>query len=318
MALPENNSKSIKTVPREDISPFTEILAKAANDPSLKERPVAVKMDDKPVIVQNAVLNEEVRPIEKSSRENTVRDIVQKKKDSMDGSNIEAVAKNVAPLPVKREQQLVIEIIEPLISKLEPVVKGAEKSIAEVSTEYKRSLVTKRSESSTSEGFGLVYIDEYADGKKDTIRIIIPNPVVRPEDTKGLARDDKKFLDISSEDSVASSKFETGAEKSGTLAVTNINCKAFASEEDMSKLQKKMMAKKEEEDMVEEARKVFKGKCFSTEQVKGLSALFSKDVNKYKFFDAVYAYVSDAENFPPLSAELKDEYYIKRFKAMLR
>ena len=42
------------------------------------------------------------------------------------------------------------------------------------------------------------------------------------------------------------------------------------------------------------------------------------DDGKYKFFDAAYNYVSDRDNFPSLEAELKDQYYINRFKAMLR
>ena len=51
--------------------------------------------------------------------------------------------------------------------------------------------------------------------------------------------------------------------------------------------------------------------------IKNLSTLFLNDDGKYKFFDAAYTHVSDPENFSSLAAELKDEYYINRFKAML-
>jgi hypothetical protein len=36
------------------------------------------------------------------------------------------------------------------------------------------------------------------------------------------------------------------------------------------------------------------------------------------FFDAAYQYVSDLENFSTLQSALKDEYFINRFKAMIR
>ena len=53
-------------------------------------------------------------------------------------------------------------------------------------------------------------------------------------------------------------------------------------------------------------------------QIKNLSTLFLNDSGKYRFFDLAYGYVSDAEKFSSLQAELKEEYYINRFKAMLR
>ena len=82
-------------------------------------------------------------------------------------------------------------------------------------------------------------------------------------------------------------------------------------------LRKKIVGEKNDDDMVAEAKKVFKTKCFSTLQIKNLSALFLTEESKYKFFDAAYQYVSDLENFSTLQSELKEEYYINRFKAMI-
>ena len=79
-----------------------------------------------------------------------------------------------------------------------------------------------------------------------------------------------------------------------------------------------MAAETNDDAMVDAAKKYFKTKCFSTSQVRNLSSLFLNDNGKYKFFDAAYTYVSDSDNFPSLQAELKDDYYINRFKAMLR
>lgn len=79
-----------------------------------------------------------------------------------------------------------------------------------------------------------------------------------------------------------------------------------------------MAASENDEDMLNEAKKYFKIKCFTTSQLKNLSTLFLNDEGKYKFFDTAYSYVTDTENFSSLQAELKEEYYINRFRAMLR
>jgi hypothetical protein len=73
-----------------------------------------------------------------------------------------------------------------------------------------------------------------------------------------------------------------------------------------------------DDDMITEAKKYFKTKCFTAAQIKNLSTLFLTDEGKYKFFDAAYKYVSDIKTFSALQSELKDEYYSTRFKAMLR
>ena len=52
--------------------------------------------------------------------------------------------------------------------------------------------------------------------------------------------------------------------------------------------------------------------------MKNLSTLFLTDEGKYKFFDAAYQLRIRPAKFRVPSAELKDEYYINRFKAMLR
>ena len=48
--------------------------------------------------------------------------------------------------------------------------------VTDAEVKYKRSVVTKRSESSTTEGLGLIFIDELSAGNRDTVQIVIPNP----------------------------------------------------------------------------------------------------------------------------------------------
>ena len=78
-----------------------------------------------------------------------------------------------------------------------------------------------------------------------------------------------------------------------------------------------MNAEDNPDDMIVVARKVFKTKCFTTDQVKNLSALFLKDEGRYKFFDTAYPFVSDSYNFGSLESQLTDNYFITRFKAMI-
>jgi hypothetical protein len=140
------------------------------------------------------------------------------------------------------------------------------------------------------------------------------------EEKKPEPQKDKKFLDINMQTGSANAN-STEKEvvlKSKPIVAINSDCKEKATEEDFIKTRKKMALGDNDDEMVDVARKVFKLKCYSVEQIKGLSILFLNDNGKYKFFDAVYARVSDSQNYATLQYELKDTYYINRFKAMLR
>jgi len=100
--------------------------------------------------------------------------------------------------------------------------------------------------------------------------------------------------------------------------ILNSDCKNLATENDFLKLRKKMVTENSDEDMVNTAKKVFRSRCFTTEQIKNLSVLFLKDEGKYKFFDVAYAFVSDSYNFQTLETQLSDNYFITRFKAMMK
>ncbi len=100
--------------------------------------------------------------------------------------------------------------------------------------------------------------------------------------------------------------------------VFNSDCKNMASNEDFLKLRKKMAGENHADNMIVVAKKTFKLKCFATEQIRNLSVLFLKDMDKYNFFDVAYPFVSDAQNFPVLQSQLTDTYYIDRFKVMIR
>jgi len=102
------------------------------------------------------------------------------------------------------------------------------------------------------------------------------------------------------------------------VVLVNSNCRQFAGSSDVDKIRIKMLGEKDADGQIAEARKVFKIKCFTTVQIKALTELFRTDEGRYKFFDAAYPFVYDSENFSQLIVLLKEEYYINRFKAMVR
>ena len=179
-------------------------------------------------------------------------------------------------------------------------------------TPYKRSVITRRSESSTTEGFGLVFID--ADSEvKDTIRILIPHPKKKFVEEEAVATQPKTSEPEIKEDV----KPETSPNASTEQSKYVIACTFRASDKEFLKLRKNMASETNDERMILEAKKYFRNKCFTTEQVRSLSALFLTSASKYQFFDAAFTHVLDPAEFASLGLEIKDEYYLKRFKALI-
>ncbi|HYJ36974.1 MAG TPA: DUF4476 domain-containing protein [Chitinophagaceae bacterium] len=102
------------------------------------------------------------------------------------------------------------------------------------------------------------------------------------------------------------------------LVLINSDCKAIAWDNDVDKLRVKMLGEKDVDNKINVARKIFKTKCFTAAQIKGLTELFVTDQDKYKFLDAAYPFAVDTESFKELSYLLTDEYYVKRFRTMVR
>jgi len=132
-------------------------------------------------------------------------------------------------------------------------------------------------------------------------------------DTSDKITETKQFLDISSatKDTAVLTPEKTTSEK------LKAQCASVSTDDDFFKLRRDMTSKNSDEEMIAQAKKYFKAKCYRTEQIKYLSALFLTDESKYQFFDAAYMHVSDQERFPSLQLELKDNYYVNRFKALI-
>ena len=323
---PVNSVQAVKTEKRED-NAFTNLLAKAADDSTIKEKPIIEKPVEKKAdaTAANTEKKEEVKEIVPSSQSEIKNGVPSSQGEIKNGiivapvvikddSKIEVQeSKNAAKM--KEDSIAAAKVKEDELLKQEELQKqdSIEKAKTQVITEveYKRSVVKLKSESSTTAGIGLVFLDILSDQITDTIKVLIQ------PDTKKITpvqsnQEEKKFLDIPPVDSVAVEK-----ETTQKAAVKSNNCKSTAVEDDFFKLRKKMAGQNSDDAMTAEAKKTFKTKCFSTTQVRNLSALFLTDESKYKFFDAAYQYVSDLENFPTLQTALKDEYFINRFKAMI-
>ena len=324
VSKPLNPVQTVKTEKRED-NAFTNLLAKVADDSTIKEKPIIEKPVEQKtdVAAVNTEKKEEVKNDAKEivpSKEEDVKKgiiiapVVINEKPKADSAVVkEQVQESNNAAQIKEDSISAAKIKEAELLKQEELRKqdSIEKARTQVITEveYKRSIVKLKSESSTTAGIGLVFLDQLSDQLTDTIRLLIP-PDIKKTAPIQTNQQEKRFLDIPPVDSVSK---ETAA----ITAIKSNKCKVVANEDDFYKLRKKMAGEKNDDDMISEARKTFKTKCFSTVQIRNLSTLFLTDESKYKFFDAAYQYVSDLENFSTLQSALKEEYYINRFKAML-
>ena len=289
---------------------FTRLLAKVADDTTLLSEPVVIvkeqKTKPKEVQPEVAAVKENVAPKENSGQTSSAPGVVPRDKVLIetpvvekDSGDVVSKKTEVTPEPIK-DSVLTVKKQEVPASNKE---------------EYKRSQVTKKSEISTSDGFGLIFLDEL-DGIVDTIQLVIPNPKIIFVDTAEKQQGQvKQFPEISAEkDSVKDKAPVNSLETSANL---KSQCISLATDDDFFKMRRDMTAKNNDEEMIAEAKKHFKSKCFRTEQIKYLTSLFLTEESKYQFFDAAYMHISDQEKFKFLQSELKDNYYINRFKALI-
>lgn len=316
------------TVKKSDV--FSKLLSQAADDSSLllvsvamnedKEKSAAPKQEK----AESRQLVKEDVVVKKETESPILQNTEQKKEDSIiaysdplkkvtdeplkttpsfqgvtnsaSGDTVSTAAEKVEAVPLKKEEP------QPLASVIgEPV-------------DYKKSKVTRRSESSTTEGFGLVFLDSY-NGVTDTIRILVPNSknaVSQQEAAEKIEEVNKPKLATSPQTTEPDKSVSPIAQKRVVL-----DCYSLAKESDFLKLRKNMAAANNDDKMLTVAKKTFRNICFTTEQIRNLSMLFLTPEGKYRLFDEAYPHTSDPEQFTQLQSEIKDEYYSKRFKALI-
>jgi hypothetical protein len=171
---------------------------------------------------------------------------------------------------------------------------------------YRPSDVVKVSEHKSARSLRLVYADHAADSKTDTIVIIIPVDTGRQAAGGGHGPNP---------DSPVLGSGSGPRQARPALPFVNSDCHAYATDYDLDKLRVKMLGSAKDEDRIQDARRFFKTKCFSTRQIKALTEVFTTDATKFRFLEAAYPFVSD-DHFPELISLLADPVYSGRFRAM--
>lgn len=254
-------------------------------------------LTDKPSTNTPQSLAQKEEPARLPQGSTQVQEMVKEKKAEKNTSTELAVKKDVEQAKIDAANE---------ITGVQEIPQSNKENVQSPTT-YRKSIVLKKSESSTLEGLGLVFIDQYPGGEKDTIDIMIPNtaPAFKTENTAPAG--ERKFLNI-----------DDPKENVSSFSIKRNHCKAVAMQNDFLKLRKKMAGQKEEEAMLEEAKKEFKSLCYTSEQVKNLGALFLNEPAKFQFYEAAYPNCSDPGGFAVLQNELKDPYFIHRFKNMIK
>lgn len=293
-------STGVAKMEPKQVSAFTDVLSRAANDPSLrmrevKEQPAAdsVKTQPSTDIVHTALATDSAKseiataPRKESTEPSTTTVVgIDSGKSQKADTAMAIVPATQEPVRTEEKERQEVEVVK--------------------AVDYSRTRVSRKSESSTTEGFSVIYNDVFPNGTVDTIRITIPPvttaAVTVAETAPATAPADQQFLDIevSAVDSV----------KRGN------DCPSKATEPDFLRTRKRMAAETADDGMLKEARKAFDQKCYSVKQVRNLGMLFLNDAARFQFFELASRHVSDLENFGSLGEELKNEYYLRRFRAV--
>ena len=365
----EEPKKEVKSTPAPETAPAVAVEKKLEpkSDVIAVVDSGAAKVEAQKPVVETAKAEE--KPLKEEPKADTLVAAAPAKPEEVKKEEVKAeeAKTGVAKAEEVKKDTVASPSQKPVETALQP-----QEPKAEPAPEYKRSLVSKRSESSTTEGFGLVFHDQHSEGV-DTIRLLIPNPkkpfvedavakeapASKPEEPvkedRQAKTDNKKEEPIKTETAKAeevqksepkkeetariadpepvgntnkragrktfkdilNEQFKTPQQAAPEAKVENTACTALASEKDFLKVRKNMAAESNDEAMIEEAKVFFRSRCFTTEQVRNLSGLFLTSAAKYQFYDAAYKHVTDPSAFPSLESEIKDPYYLKRFKALI-
>lgn len=214
------------------------------------------------------------------------------------------------------------EMVKESITEKPTLVKDTVKSSSvNMDVAFVRSVIKRKSRKNSKEGLFMLYVDDNGE-TKDTISILIPVDKKKKEEiiepiistATGDAKNKAEYIITQEEKEIIKE-----AKKNPVFISSMINsdCKIVATDDDFLKIRKKMVAENTDEDMIKAARKIFKTKCFTTEQIKNLSVLFLKDESRYMFFEAAYPFASDSDKYSILENQLTDSNYITRFRTMI-
>lgn len=149
---------------------------------------------------------------------------------------------------------------------------------------------------------------------KSEIKGAVNNPFYNKQKDVNIDADDSQSSDIpkARTDAQVAVDAEPSSQAKETIECDPITDKNF------QKMQKKMIARNNDNDMIAIVDKYIDGKCLTTKQVKTLGGLFLSDAGRYALFHDTYSHVSDKQNFPSLENQLLDSYFKKRFQKIIQ
>lgn len=91
-----------------------------------------------------------------------------------------------------------------------------------------------------------------------------------------------------------------------------------ATKEDFFKTRSDMAASTNDDAMILVAKRYFKSKCYTVEQLKNLGVLFLSEPARYRFFEVAKSSVTDTENYTSLVTQFTSQDWIEKFKALAK
>ena len=322
---------------------FSSMLSEVVNDPSIKRsgnknnelKPIVSKKEDKPglptEVKTDSVSNKEnVKPNKFEPEEPLFKKGITKIKVTTDIDGVETIYVDVSNglpdtikifIPTENNS----EVDGNNNTKTDKLVtpKKRNKQNGNIQEDIQKTESTQQTDTNTTAIINSVINETKLDSKINNDSVLekkSDDTKLLPKQLSGKNEKADEKIKNKDDDSLLTNKSATllSDQKFSPIAMINSDCKSNATDDDFLKLRKKMASVEEEEKMITIAKKFFKTKCFTTDQIKNLSSLFLKDAGKYNFFDVAYQYVSDSHNFSTLETQLSDPYFISRFKALIR
>ncbi len=320
--LKKNEEKEIIPSPLTNDA-FTVILASVINDPTLPGTelvsgaitayPVSI-----PVVEKKTTNKTEAPPLIPET---------EKVKSSNGATTKKTTATENVPVAVKEDKNLNKDKEPAIVASVET---GQAKTVPPAEKKkFITGSVKKISEHSEAGTLSIVFIDIDEKGRADTIFLSLePEKKSAPEIQPKISETGKTELPpvVTSGPAPALKSTEnkkTNLPEADTTLTAKRNgirsdCKKMATDKDVQAVRRKIIAIREVDDMVATALRDFKTRCFTSEQVKSVSIVFVGDEGKYKLLDAAYPYVYDPSNYSTLVSLLNDDYYINRFRSLLK
>lgn len=156
---------------------------------------------------------------------------------------------------------------------------------------------------------------DQARGAESTVKGAVNNPFYhKSKDDSGNAVEEQAAADTRKK---AKEQELEKADAEPTTQPATVQCDPIT-DKNFQKMQKKMISRNNDNDMIAIVDKYIDGKCLTTSQVKVLGGLFLSDAGRYALYHDTYSHVVDKQNFPALESQLLDSYFKKRFQQIVQ